>query len=112
MARMTKQEHEQVLEKLAGTNIVSEEISSLVDKLRSDFDESISVDVDEVRKDYENKIKEAQDNYNRVLGERDEARRLYKERFFSNAQEEAQQIVDRTKKDSPKGIRSVLGMEG
>lgn len=104
MARLSKEEHDQILQSLSDSSNASPEMMELVDRLRSDFDESLSVDMTETVRDWENR-------YNQAIGERDEARRAYRERFFSSAQQEAEQIVNRQKEDSPRGINEVLGIK-
>lgn len=104
MARLSKDEHDTILKQLADENNASPEMMDLIGRLRSDFDESLSVDMSETVRDWENR-------YNTVVGERDEARRLYRERFFSNALEEAEKIVDRQKNESPRGVDELLGIK-
>ena len=104
MARLTKEEHDNILRQLADEGNASPEMMDLVEKLRSDFDESLSVDMSETVRDWENR-------YNTVVGERDEVRRLYRERFFNNAVEEAEKIVDRQKQESPRGVDELLGIK-
>lgn len=110
MARLTKEEHDKILESISEGVNASPEVMDFISRLRSDFDESLSVDLDEARRDWEDRYNTAVSERDRAIGERDEARRAYRQRFFSNAQEEAEKIVSRQKDDSPKGTDYVLGI--
>lgn len=115
MARLSKDEHEKILADLSNSINAAPEMMDLVQKLRDDFDESLSVDVEEVRREYDGRINDITAERDKARGERDEARRQYRERFFNgsfDARREAEEIVDRQKADSPKGVRSLLGIEG
>lgn len=104
MARLSKEEHDQILKSLSESANASPEMMDFIGKLRDDFDESLKVDSEETIREWENK-------YNRVVGERDEVRRAYRERFFTSAETEAEKIVNREKEDSPRGINAVLGIK-
>lgn len=124
MARLSKEAHDEILQKMSEGINADPEMMDLVDKLRSDFDESIAIDVDEVKRDYDDRLAAMGEENERLrgeadtmrterdtaIGERDEARRQYRERFF-DARKEAEEIVAREKKDSPRGLSSVLNIE-
>lgn len=117
MARLSKEEHEEIIRQLSEKSNADPEMMDFFDKLRADFEESIAVDWEEVKKEWEGKATEAEsraEQYRQerdtAIGERDEARRQYRERFF-NVREEAEQIVAREKKDSPRGLASVLNIK-
>lgn len=117
MARLSRDEHEDLLRQIADGTNAPPEIMELIQKLRDDFDESLQVDTREVTAEWEEKYNsavrerdQAISERDKSIGERDEARRQYRERFF-NAREEAEQIVDRQKADSPKGLKEVLNLK-
>lgn len=110
MARLSKDEHESLLQQIADGINASPEIMDLIQRLRDDFDESLKVDTREVTAEWEEKYNSAVTERDRAIGERDEARRQYRDRFF-NAREEAEQIVNRQKADSPKGLKEVLNVK-
>lgn len=110
MARLSKDEHDNLLQQIADTTNASPEIMDLVQKLRDDFDESLQVDTEEITREWSEKYENLKSELDRTIGERDEARRQYRDRFF-NVQQEAEVIVERQKKDSPKSIADVLNIE-
>lgn len=110
MARLSKEEHDEILGRLSDASNADPEMMDLVGRLRSDFDESLSVDVSEVERSWQEKYNALASERDTVIGERDEARRAYRERYFSNAAAEAEAIVNREKKDSPKGMNEILGI--
>lgn len=109
MARLSKDDHENLLKQIADGANASPEIMDLIQRLRDDFDESLEVDTREVTAEWEEKYNSVVTERDRAIGERDEARRQYRDRFF-NAREEAEQIVNRQKADSPKSLREVLNV--
>lgn len=114
MARLSKEEHDRILESLATRGNADEEMMDLVGRLRADFDESLSVDVSETEREWERRYNDMRGERDRAIGERDESRRAYRERFFngaSDAQREAERIVDNQKQDSPRGMNALLGIE-
>ena len=110
MARLTKEEHDSILQRLGDGTNADAEMMDLIGRLRSDFDESLSVDLNETERAWKERYDGVVGERDRAIGERDEARRAYRERFFSNAQEEAEAIVNRQKEDSPRGTDAVLGI--
>lgn len=110
MARLTKEEHDRLLSEISEKTNASPEVMDLIGKLREDFDESLSVDTEEVTREYETQLENLRGERDKAIGERDEARRAYRDRFF-NVDEEAQRIVAREKKDSPKTIDEILTMK-
>lgn len=117
MARLSKDDHENLLRQIADGTNATPEIMDLIQRLRDDFDESLTVDTREVTAEWEEKYNsmvgerdQVISERDRAIGERDEARRQYRERFF-NAREEAEQIVNRQKADSPKGLKEVLNVK-
>lgn len=110
MARLSKEEHDSILQRLGDATNADSEMMDLIGRLRSDFDESLSVDLGETERAWTEKYNGMIGERDRAIGERDEARRAYRERFFSNAQEEAQRIVDNQKEDSPRGTDYLLGI--
>lgn len=110
MARLTTEEHEDILKRVSDGVNAGPEIMDLIARLREDFNESLSVDTEETVKAWEDKYNSAISERDKALGERDEARRAYRERFFSNAQDEASKIVDRQKEDSPRTLDYALGL--
>lgn len=111
MARLSKEEHDRILSEISERSNADTEMMDLVGRLRDDFDESLSVDLRETEDEWNRRLDEMRGERDRAIGERDEARRSYRERFFSNAQREAEAIVDRQKDDSPRGINEVLGID-
>lgn len=109
MVRMSKEDHEGILKEIADKTNAGPELMDLLGKLRSDFDESLVVDVSEVGKEWEDKFNSMKGERDKAIGERDEARRAYRERFF-NASKEAEKIIDDKLPDSPMGIDKVLGL--
>lgn len=116
MARLSKEEHDKIMQMIAEKTDNSQDIMEFIDRLRSDFDESLSVDWEETKKEMADKISAAEgraekfrEERDRAIGERDESRRQYRERFFG-VREEAEQIVNREKKDSPRGLSDVLNI--
>lgn len=112
MARLTKAEHDGILENIGNVTNASPELMDLFDKLRADFDESLKVDTEEVAREWEGKYNSMVSERDRAIGERDEARRAYRDRFFGSgdAAREAERIVDREKEDSPRTLDEVLGI--
>lgn len=110
MARLTKEEHDRLLSEISEKTNASPEVMDLIGKLREDFDESLTVDTEEVTKEYETQLESLRGERDKAIGERDEARRAYRDRFF-NADAEAERIVSREKKDSPKTIDEILTMK-
>lgn len=110
MARLSKEEHDNILSRLGEASNADAEMMDLIGRLRSDFDESLSVDLDETRREWEERYNGVVSERDKAIGERDEARRAYRERFFSNAQEEAEKIVNNQKDDSPRGTDYLLGI--
>lgn len=114
MARLSKEEHDSLLTRLSDGVNADSEMMDLVQRLRDDFDESLSVDVEEVRRDYESQLEGLRGERDRAIGERDESRKAYRERFFNpmkDAQLEAEKIVQNQKDDSPRGMAAVLGIK-
>lgn len=110
MARLSKEEHDEILQTLSDRTNADSEMMNFIDRLRSDFDESLSVDYDESTRQWQEKYSNMQSERDKAIGERDEARRAYRERFFSNAKKESERIVDREKEDSPRGTDYILGI--
>lgn len=114
MARLSKEEHDNILSRLSDASNAEPELMDFVDKLRSDFDESLSVDYSEVTKEWEDKYNAVVSERDKALSERDAARKAYRDRFFTNAEREAEKIVKNQMDDSPKtpaGINEVLGIK-
>lgn len=112
MARLSKEEHEGYLSRLAEHANADTEMMDLIGKLRSDFDESLTVDMEEVRKEWESKYNTVISERDKAIGERDESRRAYRERFFSsNREKEASQIMERERRDNPMGMNELLGIK-
>ena len=111
MARLSKEEHDSILNRISDAANADPEMMDLIGRLRSGFDESLSVDLSETERVWQERYDSVVGERDRAIGERDEARRSYRERFFSNAEEEAQQIVDRQKDDSPRGTDYILGIK-
>lgn len=114
MARLTKEQHDNILNRLSDASNAEPALMEFVDMLRRDFDESLSVDYSEVNKVWEEKYKNVVEERDKALTERDEARKAYRDRFFTNADREAEKIVKNQKDESPKtpaGINEVLGIK-
>lgn len=110
MARLSKKEHDGILSSLGEKANADPEMMGFIDRLRSDFDESLSVDLEESTRQWQEKYDGMKGERDKAIGERDEARRAYRERFFSNAEREAEDIVNNQKQDSPRGTDYILGI--
>lgn len=84
MARLSKEEHEGLLSTISERVDADPGLLDLVGRLRSDFDESLEVDVSEVERQYQAQIEALTNERDSAVAERDEARRVYRERFFSS----------------------------
>lgn len=100
MARLTKEEHDKIMDRLMGDE-QNDEVDELIRKLRADFDESLRVDKKEAKEDVEDRgdkevsRKEVDDSYKDKY---DELYRKYKERFL-NAKEEMKEAKEEQKED-------------
>ena len=115
MARLSKEEHDNILRQLGERTNADAEMMDLIGRLRSDFDESLSIDLGETERQWQERYNAVVAERDRAIGERDESRRVYRERFFGapeNARREAEQIVAEQANDTPKGVNEVLGIEG
>lgn len=115
MARLSKEEHDNILRQLSDGINANAEMMDLIGRLRNDFDESLSVDVAETERQWQERYDNVTRERDTAIGERDEARRVYRERFFAtpeNARREAEQIVNNERNDTPRTVRDVLGVEG
>lgn len=84
MARLTKEEHDKIMDRLMGDE-QNDEVDELIRKLRADFDESLRVDKKEAKEDsYKEKY--------------DVLYRKYKERFL-DAKEEMKEAKEEQKED-------------
>ena len=111
MPRLSKEEHDNILKEISDKSNADPEMMDLIGKLRSDFDESLTVDLEETERKWNEKYSSIVSERDKAIGERDEVRRLYRERFFTNAQVEAERIIKRQKEDSPRGMNDVLGIK-
>lgn len=110
MARLSKEEHDKILSDFSEKANADPEMMNLIERLRADFDESLRVDLSETEREWKEKYDSMKSERDRAIGERDEARRSYRERFFSNSQEEAKKIVKNQKMESPRGMNAILGI--
>lgn len=108
MARLSKEEHNGILEKISTAANLSPETMDLIDKLRSDFDESLSVDTEEVAKEWNDKLNAMKSERDKAIGERDESRRAYRERFFTSNWDEGHKEAMETGAEHVKGITEAL----
>lgn len=115
MARLSKEEHDNILRQLSDGINANTEMMDLIGRLRNDFDESLTVDLAETERQWQERYNTVVGERDRAIGERDESRRAYREAFFSapeNARREAEQIVDNQRNDTPRSVRDILGVEG
>ena len=103
MARLTKEEHDKIMDRLMGDE-QNDEVDELIRKLRADFDESLRVDKKEAKEDVEDRgdkevsRREVEDSYKEKY---DALYRKYKERFL-DAKEEMKEAKEEQKKDVKK----------
>lgn len=109
MPRLTKEAHDDILKRLGEETNATPEVMDLLDSLRNDFDESLVVDT----KEWEDKLSSMTAERDKAIGERDEARKQYRERFWSGTREEAEAVVKDTMHDEPKtpSIEDILGIK-
>lgn len=116
MARLSREEYDTIMRRLADGTNADTEMMDLIGRLRSDFDESLSVDLEETQRQWQERYDAVVGERDRAIGERDESRRAYRERFFdgpNNARQEAENIVRDQEMDTPRrGIRDLYGVEG
>lgn len=115
MARLSKEEHDNILRQLGDGINANAEMMDLIGRLRSDFDESLQIDLGETERQWQERYDRVVGERDRAIGERNESRRAYRERFFAapeNARREAEQIVGEQRNDTPRTVRDVLGVEG
>lgn len=74
----------------------------VIEELRSDYQESIAFDPVKVDQEWQSKLDTVTQERDTAIAQRDETRRLYRERFFSGNQS-ANQSVER-----PKGLANIL----
>jgi hypothetical protein len=100
MARLTKEEHDKIMDRLMGDE-QNDEVDELIRKLRADFDESLRVDKKEAKEDVEDRgdkevsRREVEDSYKEKY---DDLYRKYKERFL-DAKEEMKEAKEEQKED-------------
>lgn len=100
MARLTKEEHDKIMDRLMGDE-QNDEVDELIRKLRADFDESLRVDKKEAKEDVEDRgdkevsHREVEDSYKEKY---DALYRKYKERFL-DAKEEMKEAKEEQKED-------------
>lgn len=90
MARLTKEEHDKIMDRLMGDE-QNDEVDKLIRKLRADFDESLRVDKKEAKEDVEDRGDSYKEKY-------DDLYRKYKERFL-DAKEEMKEAKEEQKED-------------
>lgn len=83
---MTREEHETLLEEIARSGGDTEKMAEAFDKLRAEYDEREGM-LKYYRETYDGENKDkwvAREDYDKVVGERDKARKDYYDRFFGD----------------------------
>lgn len=94
MARLTKEEHDEILKRFMGDE-QNDEVEDFIDKLRKDFDESLEVDSKEAKEDIKDEGEKEVDWKERY----DDLYKKYRERFFTTKEEIKEDQEKDVKKD-------------
>lgn len=102
MPRLNQEDYEARLSRLAEATNADPELMGVIDDLRADYTESIAFDPVAHDQEWQTKLDKVTQERDTAIAQRDETRRLYRERFFSGGQT-TQQSVER-----PKGLDAIL----
>lgn len=102
MSRLNQEEYEVRISRLAEATNADPELMGVIEELRADYTESIAFDPATYDQEWQSKLDKVTQERDTAIAQRDETRRLYRERFFSGATQ-TQQGVER-----PKGLVAIL----